>query len=709
MEENASKLPDHVQTVSDGLLNFDNFLGLEAMTTKLGLQPTDENDDQLYNIPISAYRVQSKVSWRAQELHWMMEKEFINDAKVLYGETQKLKNKGGASTKCDKIFLKVIRNRIEIANIDSSLGPIAFAQGTSWNTCLDPYKPLDRSPSPDLYFGFPVQEIRKGSSKGFENNEFFKDFGIDTLSELGKHGLQYSPLCDETSDHTAIFNKDIEQLCFPWCVMQLGHSKDNAFQNRGSEVGVEESWATAMAASGSLSILEKLARFAEVKESGQHIPPVIVFTYKGPEVKVSLAFTEIVDDQNRDHNLVHIWHGNVNQFWDAIQYCRILDNMFFWSQHILRPRISFYINQWRSRYCSKPDSLQILLEEDIQIADIVRRTQDRLSSMNLTLPAGLHQLVQQAIIFQEATRSPKITSKETSKTARPSLNPMLEEKISSASKADGASRDTSFIPTHLSPLRTNFDKISLLNMTPASKEYMKSPATLASETIDVAKDKSHQLVPYSKFTRTTCSGENAPIVELKADGEAKRNASEEDIKNFFAHLVANKAKKSTVSTSLKARPILTPLSRLPPKVSNQQREIFLWAGNKHNQEKQIIRRGYSGTLPNESFSTVGIYPRKEVSQDRSPFMVGEHRRSRIEIPSQNPKIEVAIPSEQTNPFTLENFNFRCDFKRADPITREVLESPLDIKVKARLRGYGGQSKTIVVKLPPVIRTRPWNF
>lgn len=440
--------------------------------------------------------------------------------------------------------------------------------------------------------------------------------------------------------------------------------------------------------------------------------------------------------------------------------------MFFWSQHMLRPRISHYIDQWRHRYCFKPCGLQVLLEKDVQTAEIVRRTQDRLSAINLNSSTDLSQLIQQAIILQEATRAPTIILKETSTNTGPSSEFLMKENTSPTSNSADANQDASFTPAHLfnlSPLRMNFDKTSLLNTTLGSKEHTNSSATLASEAIDIAEDESHPLEPFFKLARNIYSREDVPLNKYKIYGEAKRNTREESPSKYLRTSVTNKTKESKTSASSKTRPKLIPLSRLPVNSSNQQREIFSWAINKKEQEKQGIRWAHGGTLPGKNSSMLPVHIKKEVLLDRPPFMIQEPKRNNIERSSRQmaslmasryglplwmqrvgttqpprpharlenmvrrtsspmnplydtvigiskpPRITVVSSSEPANPFTLEKFDFRCEFERVDPITREVLEYPLDIKMKVPLQKYGGQSKIISVKLPPVIRIRPWNF
>jgi hypothetical protein len=107
--------------------------------------------------------------------------------------------------------------------------------------------------------------------------------------------------------------------------------------------------------------------------------------------------------------MVSIWDGKITKIWDAIQFCRIIDNLFFWAQHCLKPRVTQYLSQWRLRYCHDVPKIYSLLEMDTRIAETVHRIQDHLGSLGLSPNEDLPALVRQAVIFQEVMDS---TSKE---------------------------------------------------------------------------------------------------------------------------------------------------------------------------------------------------------------------------------------------------------------------------------------------------------
>jgi hypothetical protein len=84
-------------------------------------------------------------------------------------------------------------------------------------------------------------------------------------------------------------------LCFPWAIVEGKKENVNASKR---EYGRCQA---ANAASVSLSIMEKLVRYADVQYKGQHIPPVFAFTFVGPNVKLWVAYSDANNAGNQDH------------------------------------------------------------------------------------------------------------------------------------------------------------------------------------------------------------------------------------------------------------------------------------------------------------------------------------------------------------------------------------------------------------------------
>ncbi|KAH8771538.1 hypothetical protein BGZ57DRAFT_434042 [Hyaloscypha finlandica] len=286
---------------------------------------------------------------------------------------------------------------------------IAWADIGFWRAIPDPPKHPSHQPSPSLYFGFPIHKIdgaNQKTAKGFQKDSSFNNYTLANFAKLTMNGLQCVPFA-----RLPLVAGD-PLVCFPWAIVQVlstltcDEPNDASFTHMVSEASA--------AASIALSMFERLAKFADEKQDGQHIPPVVVITSVGAKTIVWLAYCEIVDDRLRDHNMIRIWEGNITKIWDAVQFCRIIDNLFFWAQHCLKPMVTQYLNQWRCRYCPNVPNMQSQLEKNTNTAELLHRIQDRLSSLGISPGGDLPALIQQAVVLQEVMRSsdkePKVDS-----------------------------------------------------------------------------------------------------------------------------------------------------------------------------------------------------------------------------------------------------------------------------------------------------------
>jgi hypothetical protein len=171
---------------------------------------------------------------------------------------------------------------------------------------LDPPSPPVTVPTSGLYFGFSVQEADQRATTGFQNDPSFNNYTRERLAQLLTQGLNYlldypSP-ADEAMAKAA--NKVLQPhlVCFPWAILEtrgrygifeFSEENDASFANAISQV--------AATASMAISMFERLAKFADEKHEGQHIPPLIAITSIGPNTTVYVTYCEIVDDKLRDH------------------------------------------------------------------------------------------------------------------------------------------------------------------------------------------------------------------------------------------------------------------------------------------------------------------------------------------------------------------------------------------------------------------------
>jgi hypothetical protein len=162
-------------------------------------------------------------------------------------------------------------------------------------------------PKPDIYVGFQIYEPRSEFSPlgGFIDLPYFQNFTVETLYQLrARYGLISSPTptfasemkTRKASSHTISPNDSIplhHRLCFPWAVVELKQEKASLAEKCYCQA--------ANAASVSLSMMEKLANFADAQHEKLHVPPVVAFTFVGPAVKLWIAYSEPKDDGARNH------------------------------------------------------------------------------------------------------------------------------------------------------------------------------------------------------------------------------------------------------------------------------------------------------------------------------------------------------------------------------------------------------------------------
>jgi hypothetical protein len=176
--------------------------------------------------------------------------------------------------------------------------PITLNRAETGLWCAKPDPPKDPShqPSPSLYFGFPIRKIDGADqkiAKGFQKDSSFNNYTLTNFAKLTMNGLQCVPFA-----RLPLVAGD-PLVCFPWAIVQVlgtftsDKPNDASFTDTVSEASA--------AASIALSMFERLAKFADEKQDGQHIPPVVVITSVGAKTIVWLAYCEIVDDRLRDH------------------------------------------------------------------------------------------------------------------------------------------------------------------------------------------------------------------------------------------------------------------------------------------------------------------------------------------------------------------------------------------------------------------------
>jgi hypothetical protein len=169
----------------------------------------------------------------------------------------------------------------------------------------DPHEHPTKTPGSGLYFGFFVQKFNQRVTTGFKNDPSFNNYTREQLAQLSKEGLQFllhdPSSVDKGIAQTASKEPQPQLVCFPWAIFEAHRwhgifefpETDGSFASDASRVSATASIA--------LSMFERLAKFADEKHEGQHIPPVIAITVAEANTTVWLAYCDIVDDKLRDH------------------------------------------------------------------------------------------------------------------------------------------------------------------------------------------------------------------------------------------------------------------------------------------------------------------------------------------------------------------------------------------------------------------------
>jgi hypothetical protein len=178
------------------------------------------------------------------------------------------------------------------------------AENETWDTNLEPSRNLQTAAKPDFSFGFPIHNEDYQQSSGFRNDPYLQHYTTRTLSRLAMDGLRSRPISGSITDAAQMKRENKEtqsQLCFPWCIVQLKGAEQVTATAGNEDLVLETFHQASIAASDALVMLEKLATFADVKQDGQHIPPVIAITSVGANTTVWLTFSFIIDHEYRSH------------------------------------------------------------------------------------------------------------------------------------------------------------------------------------------------------------------------------------------------------------------------------------------------------------------------------------------------------------------------------------------------------------------------
>jgi hypothetical protein len=109
-DEQVTPVPAHVNVVKDGLLDFNHFLGLEAVLQVLGTEESDDGDEA---IPVYAFKAGAPDAKSSQQAR---DREFLENAQQLTRDAKKLQNGLPEDSEWRGLFRTVINHRMSEAH-----------------------------------------------------------------------------------------------------------------------------------------------------------------------------------------------------------------------------------------------------------------------------------------------------------------------------------------------------------------------------------------------------------------------------------------------------------------------------------------------------------------------------------------------------------------------------------------------------------------
>jgi hypothetical protein len=96
--------------------------------------------------------------------------------------------------------------------------------------------------------------------------------------------------------------------------------------------------------------------------------------------------------------MVCIEEQSIVTLWGALRLCQIVNDMSFWATRILKPKISMYIDQWRSRHMH---GFRASLSGDQVLFETVRKVEEREKQIGLHRSSNLAEIVRMTLMIQE--------------------------------------------------------------------------------------------------------------------------------------------------------------------------------------------------------------------------------------------------------------------------------------------------------------------
>ena len=96
--------------------------------------------------------------------------------------------------------------------------------------------------------------------------------------------------------------------------------------------------------------------------------------------------------------MICIEEQSIVTLWGSLRLCQIVNDMSFWATRILKPKISMYIDQWRSRHMH---GFRVDLTRDQVLFETVRKVEEREKQVGLHRSSNLAEIVRMTLMIQE--------------------------------------------------------------------------------------------------------------------------------------------------------------------------------------------------------------------------------------------------------------------------------------------------------------------
>ena len=197
--------------------------------------------------------------------------------------------------------------------------------------------------------------------------------------------------------------------------------------------------------------------------------------------------------------MICIEEQSIATFWGALRLCQIVNDMSFWADRILKPKVSMYIDQWRSRHMH---GLRVDLSGDSLLSDVVQKVEQREKDLGLPRTSNLVEIVRLALIISEIPSAKKDTK------SKEDINPQTNQPGIPVNKP----------VTPVSYSRTEETAIqSTTDLTESQFSYQKTPS--GSELTMTQKSKTMTRKPNTK-TPNSKSSTNTPTAQKKPNNFA---------------------------------------------------------------------------------------------------------------------------------------------------------------------------------------------